>query len=120
MAEATLAVGLTPVVASFSLAALVRIAQGSATVAMLTAAGLVAPIAVTLGVGQADLALMTIAIAAGATVASHVNDSGFWLVSKYFNLSLSQTLRTWSVASTLVGLTGFAIVLLISAITNLA
>ena len=117
MAEATLALGLTPIVASFILAALVRIAQGSATVAMLTAAGLVAPIAVTLGVGQADLALMTIAIAAGATVASHVNDSGFWLVSKYFDLSLSQTLRTWSVASTLVGLTGFAAVLLMAMVT---
>ncbi len=117
MAEATLAIGVAPIVASFILAALVRIAQGSATVAMLTAAGLVAPIAATLGVSNTDLALMTVAIASGATVASHVNDSGFWLVSKYFDLSLSQTLRTWSVASTLVGLTGFLVVLAISALT---
>ncbi|MEO9969878.1 MAG: gluconate:H+ symporter [Hyphomonadaceae bacterium] len=111
MAEATLAIGLAPIAASFVLAALVRIAQGSATVAMLTAAGLVGPIAVSLGVEGVDLALMTIAIASGATVASHVNDSGFWLVSKYFDLSLSQTLRAWSVASTIVGLTGFVVAL---------
>jgi len=116
LAEATLTLGLTPIVASFVLAALVRIAQGSATVAMLTAAGLVAPIAVTLGITGMDLALMTVAIASGATVASHVNDSGFWLVSKYFDLSLAQTLRTWSVGSTIVGVTGFIVALVLSAL----
>ncbi len=114
MADATVAVGLTPLVAGFVLAALVRVAQGSATVAMLTAAGLVAPLAMVLNVGGMDLALMTIAIASGASVLSHVNDSGFWLISKYFDLSVPETLRTWTVSSTLVGMVGFAVSLCLS------
>lgn len=108
MANAATSMGIAPIVAGFVLAALVRVAQGSATVAMLTAAGLVAPIAMASGMTGYDLALMTISIAAGASVLSHVNDSGFWLVSKYFDLSVSETLRTWTVASTLVGVVGFA------------
>jgi len=114
LADATLSLGITPIVAGFVLAALVRVAQGSATVAMLTAAGLVAPIALAAGLGGIDLALMTIAIAAGASVLSHVNDSGFWLVAKYFDLSTGETLRTWTIASTLVGGVGFTMALILS------
>ena len=113
LAEGLLGYGLGPIVAGFVLAALVRVAQGSATVAMLTAAGLAAPIAVAAGLEGWDLARMVIAIAAGASIVSHVNDSGFWLVSRYFGLSAGETLRTWTVASTLVGLVGFAAVLLL-------
>lgn len=109
LAQAAAAVGLTPVVAGFVLAGLVRVAQGSATVAMITAAGLVAPIAMASGLDAVQLALVTIAVASGASILSHVNDSGFWLVSRYFNLTEAQTLRSWTVVSTLVGLTGFAV-----------
>ncbi|MEL7445345.1 MAG: gluconate:H+ symporter [Pseudomonadota bacterium] len=111
MAEGFLAFGLGPIVAGFLLAALVRVAQGSATVAMLTAAGLSAPLAASAGLEGWDLARMVIAIAAGASIVSHVNDSGFWLVSRYFNLSASETLRTWTIASTLVGVVGFIVVI---------
>lgn len=116
MAEATLSAGIAPIVAGFLLAVLVRVAQGSATVAMLTAAGLVAPVASAMGLGGFDLALMTIAIASGASVLSHVNDSGFWLVSQYFNLSVPETMRTWTVSSTLVGCCGFVMALVLSAL----
>lgn len=113
MAESFLAFGIGPIVAGFLLAGLVRVAQGSATVAMLTAAGLCAPLALSAGLSGWDLARMVIAIAAGASIVSHVNDSGFWLVSRYFGLTAGETLRTWTVASTLVGLIGFVAVLLL-------
>jgi len=113
MAEGFLVFGVGPIVAGFLLAGLVRVAQGSATVAMLTAAGLCAPLALAAGLEGWDLARMVIAIAAGASIVSHVNDSGFWLVSRYFGLSAGETFRTWTVASTLVGVIGFAVVLLL-------
>jgi H+/gluconate symporter-like permease len=108
------------VVLAFLLATVVRVAQGSATVSMVTAASLVAPIveAGTAAGGaepsQALLAALTVAIASGATVLSHVNDSGFWLVSRYLGMTEAQTLRVWTVMETLVGLTGLAVVLLLS------
>ena len=116
LAENLLGAGIGPIVAGFVLALVVRVAQGSATVAMLTAAGLAAPLAAAAGLDPLDLALMTVAIASGASMASHVNDSGFWLVSRYFGLSSAETLRTWTLSSTIVGLTGFAVVLLLAAI----
>jgi len=94
---------------AFLVAAIVRVAQGSATVAMITAAGLTAPVAETIGLSGPALALLVIAIAAGATVISHVNDSGFWLVSRYLNLDENQTLRSWTISTTLIGFTAFAI-----------
>ena len=115
LAEGLLGFGLGPIVAGFLLAAMVRVAQGSATVAMLTAAGLAAPLALVAGLSTWDLAVMVIAIASGASVVSHVNDSGFWLVSRYFGISVGQTLASWTVASTLVGLTGFIIALVLGA-----
>lgn len=114
LAEGLLGAGVAPLVMAYLLAALVRIAQGSATVAMLTAAGFAAPIAQAAGLQSWDLALMTLAVAAGASIASHVNDSGFWLVSRYFQLTEKETLRSWTVVSTLVSLTGLAMVLLLA------
>lgn len=114
LAESLLGLGIAPLFAGFLLALVVRVAQGSATVAMLTAAGLTAPVAAEAGLPPIDLALLTIAIASGASMASHVNDSGFWLVSRYFGLSSAETLRTWTLSSTLVGLTGFAVVLVLA------
>lgn len=114
LAKGLLSFGLTPLIAGFVLAAAVRIAQGSATVAMLTAAGLSAPLAMEAGLTPWGLALTVIAIASGASVVSHVNDSGFWLVSRYFGTDVSTTLKTWTVTSTLVGAIGFLMVLLLA------
>lgn len=114
LAGALTATGLSPLLFGFAVAAVVRVAQGSATVAMLTAAGLAAPVAGLAGLQGAGLALMVMAIASGATVLSHVNDSGFWLVSRYLGLTESQTLRSWTLSATLVGLTGLAMTLLLS------
>jgi Gnt-I system low-affinity gluconate transporter len=114
LAEGTMALGLVPLVAGFVLALLVRVAQGSATVAMITAAGLTAPLADAAGLGPAHLALCVIAIAAGATALSHVNDSGFWLVSRIFGLDVRQTLASWTIATLIIGLAGFAGALILS------
>jgi Gnt-I system low-affinity gluconate transporter len=99
---------LPPVLLGFALAALIRVAQGSATVAMITSAGLVAPILQQLGLSAAHTALVVIAIASGATIASHVNDSGFWLVNRCLEQTEAETLRSWTLISTVAGMTGFA------------
>ncbi len=102
------------VLLGFTIAAVVRVSQGSATVSMVTAAGLLTPV---IEIGDASgltLALATVAIACGATVLSHVNDSGFWLVGKYLGLSERDTLRSWTVMETLIGLIGLTVVLAIS------
>jgi len=86
------------------LAALMRLATGSATVAMSTAASIVAPIAlVTTGVHPE---LLAIATGAGSLIFSHVNDGGFWLVKEYFNMSVVDTIKTWSVCETIVAVAG--------------
>lgn len=102
------------VVLAFLIAAAVRIAQGSATVSMVTAAGLVAPIVEASDLSAPRVASVVIAIASGASVMAHVNDSGFWLVGRYLGMTEQQTLRVWTVAETLLGVTGFLTVLLLS------
>ena len=98
---------------AFIVAALIRVIQGSATVAMITAAGLTAPLL--LGdVGELQKALIVIAIASGASIMSHVNDSGFWLVSKYLGLTEKQTFRSWTLMTTILALVGFTTVSIIS------
>ena len=94
--------------------ALVRVATGSATVATVTAAGLLTPIAATLP--QTDVALMVLAIGSGSLFLSHVNDAGFWLVKQYLGTSVGQTFKTWSVMECLISVTGLLGVLLLSAI----
>jgi GntP family gluconate:H+ symporter len=85
------------------LAALMRLATGSSTVAMTTAAGIVAPIALhSTGVHPE---LLAIATGAGSLIFSHVNDGGFWLVKEYFNMSVAQTMKTWSVCETIISVT---------------
>lgn len=100
---------------AYSSAALVRILQGSATVAMITAAGLTAPL-LSANISEMDKALLVIAIASGASILSHVNDSGFWLVSKYLGLNEKQTFRSWTAMTTILSLAGFFCVLILSAI----
>ena len=99
--------GIPVLVLAWVFATLVRVAQGSATVAMLTAAGLM--VGFVDGLSQQQLALVTIAIAAGATGFSHVNDSGFWMISRYFRMTEAQTLRTWTVISTVISFVGFGL-----------
>ena len=107
---------IPPILLAFALASLIRIAQGSATVAMITAAGLTAPILQHLMLSPAQTALVAVAIASGASVVSHVNDSGFWLVNRFLNQSEAETLKSWTVISTIAGVTGFVMASLIAAI----
>ena len=92
-------------VLAYLFAVFVRVAQGSATVAMVTAGGLMAGMAD--GLSQPQLALVVVAIAAGASAVSHVNDSGFWMVSRYMLMTEKQTFQTWTVISTVVSVVGF-------------
>ena len=104
---------LSVVVLAFLFAGFVRVIQGSATVAMLTAVGLIQPMLEPLHLSGAELAVVTIAIGGGAKLLSHVNDSGFWLANRYLNLTEKQTLQTWTVTDTIVGFTGFFVALII-------
>ena len=100
-------IGFPLIVFGFLAAALVRIIQGSATVAMITGAGLVAPLLEGQAIADPKLACLVIAIASGASILSHVNDSGFWLVSQYLGLSEKQTFRSWTMMTTILAFTGF-------------
>ncbi|RKW70397.1 GntP family permease [Galactobacter caseinivorans] len=95
--------------AGFVIAALLRVAQGSATVALTTTAGLIAEGVATAGYNPLQLAAMALVVAAGSVIASHVNDSGFWLVSRFFEMDVKTTLKTWTVLETLISLIGFAV-----------
>lgn len=110
------ALGLPVIVAAFVIAACLRVAQGSATVALLTTAGLIAPAVTAAGLGPLDVALVVVAIAGGSTVLSHVNDSGFWLVGRFLNLDVGTTLRTWTVMETLIGTVAFLFAWVLSAL----
>ncbi len=106
--------GLPVVILAFVLAAAVRVIQGSATVAMLTACGLIIPIIEPLALSGQQLAAVTIAIGAGSVVLSHVNDSGFWLANRYLGMTEKQTLQTWTVMETIIGVVGGSVAVLIS------
>ncbi len=99
----------SPLLLAWTIAALIRIATGSATVAMTTAAGIVAPIALLVPGTSAEL--LVIATGAGSLVLSHVNDSGFWLIKEYFDMTVPQTLATWTVAETIIGVAGLVFTL---------
>ncbi|QFU08581.1 Inner membrane permease YgbN [Rhodobacteraceae bacterium THAF1] len=102
-------IGLPVIVSGFLLASVLRIAQGSATVALITSAGLIEPALTEAGVEGIARAAVVAALAAGSVGYSHVNDSGFWLVSRFFELDVKTTLKTWTVLETLVALVAFAI-----------
>lgn len=116
LAETIMAYQVIPVVLAYIIAVVVRVTQGSATVAMITAAGMVAPIVSELGLSVPERALIVIAIAAGSVVLSHFNDSGFWLVNKYLGLTEKETLRSWTLMTAIVSVTGFSIVLLMTVV----
>ena len=90
----------------------IRLATGSATVATITAAGIVAPLAATLD--KPGVALLALAVGAGSLFFSHVNDAGFWLVKEYFGMTVGQTIASWSVMETIISVVGLIGVLLLS------
>jgi GntP family gluconate:H+ symporter len=114
LAESLDAIGLPVIVAGFVIAAIVRLAQGSATVALTTAAALVQPVVLdNPAYNPVELAAIVLSLAAGSVFAGHVNDSGFWLVSRFFGMDTKTTLKTWTVGQALIGVIGFALSLTI-------
>ncbi len=101
---------LSPLIVAWIVAVLIRLATGSATVATVTAAGIIAGI----GIGDTSAPLVALAIGCGSLFFSHVNDAGFWLINQYFGMSVKDTIKTWSVMETIISVVGFAFVLLLS------
>lgn len=104
-------ISLSPIILAFLVAGLIRIATGSATVALTTAAGIVSPVVANMtGV---NLELLVIATGAGSLMFSHVNDAGFWLVKEYMGLTVKETFKTWTVMETLLSFVAFGLVLIL-------
>jgi len=112
IADVALGSNASPLLLAWIVAALIRVATGSATVAMTTSAGIVAPIA--LATPGTNAELLVLATGAGSLVLSHVNDAGFWLIKEFFNMTVPQTLRTWTVAETIIGVAGLVFTVLLS------
>ncbi|MEV4844979.1 SLC13 family permease [Micromonospora matsumotoense] len=111
VADAAKDANLSPLLLGWLVAVGIRVATGSATVATITAAGIVAPLAATLD--RPEVALLALAVGCGSLFFSHVNDAGFWLVKEYFGLTVGQTIKSWSVLETIISVVGFAGVLLL-------
>lgn len=107
-------VGLPVIVLAYLISLVLRVAQGSATVAIVTTAGIVLPLLEGGGHSQAFLALVIMAISAGSIFASHVNDGGFWIVAKYFGISERDTLKSWTVLESVLSVAGFVVAALLS------
>jgi GntP family gluconate:H+ symporter len=107
LAKSLSSAGLPVLLLAYVISCGLRIAQGSATVAIVTTGGIVGPLLTADAYSQAHLALIAAAICAGSIILSHVNDGGFWIVAKYFNMTVKQTLLTWSVLETILSLVGF-------------
>ncbi len=111
VADAAKDANISALLLGFLVAVGIRVATGSATVATITAAGIVAPLAGTLE--KPEVALLALAIGCGSLFFSHVNDAGFWLVKEYFGMTVGQTIKTWSVMETIISVVGFACVMLL-------
>ncbi|MEU3186877.1 gluconate:H+ symporter [Streptomyces sp. NPDC006923] len=107
-------VGLPVILLAWLISVVLRVAQGSATVAIVTTAGIVVPLVEGQDLSQAHLALIIMAISAGSIFASHVNDGGFWMVAKYFGISERDTLKSWTVLETVLSVAGFVVAALLS------
>jgi GntP family gluconate:H+ symporter len=103
---------LSPLLLGWLVAAAIRVGTGSATVATITAAGIVAPLAADMS--RPDVALLVLAVGCGSLFFSHVNDAGFWLVKEYFGMTVGETIRSWSVMETVISVVGVVFVLLVS------
>ncbi|WP_141861739.1 SLC13 family permease [Kribbella jejuensis] len=112
IAKIAIAANLSALLLGWIVAVLIRLATGSATVATVTAAGIVAPLAG--GLSTTHIALVVLAIGAGSLFFSHVNDAGFWLVKEYFGMTVGETIKTWSVMETVISVMGLGMTLLLS------
>ena len=112
--EAVVGAQLSPILLGWFIATLLRVASGSATVAISTAAGIMAPI--TTAMPGTNLELLVLAMGAGSGIFSHLNDGGFWFVKEYFNMTVPQTLQTWSVLTTIKSVVALLLVLLFNAV----
>lgn len=106
-------VNMSPLLLGWFVAVLIRLSTGSATVAMTTACGIVAPIASAAG-ANVKPELLVLATGAGSLIFSHVNDAGFWLIKEYFGMTVGQTLKTWSVLETIISVVGLTFTLMLS------
>ena len=106
---------ISPLLLAWVVAALIRIAIGSATVAVVTTAGIVAPLASHSGV---NLELLVLATSTGGLMLSHVNDSGFWLFKEYFQLTVTETLKSWTLLVSFLSVLGLIFVLLLNALVG--
>ena len=104
---------ISPLILGWLIATFIRFCVGSATVAGLTTAGIILPI---VELGDVNPELMVLAIGSGSLMLSHINDSGFWLFKEYFNLSVKDTLLTWTIMETSIGITGLIGVLILNSI----
>jgi gluconate:H+ symporter, GntP family len=102
----------SPLILGWMVAVGIRLATGSATVATITAAGIVAPLAA--GLDRPTVALLALAVGAGSLFFSHVNDAGFWLVKEYFGMTVGETIKSWSVMETIISIVGLAGVLILN------
>ncbi|PRY02767.1 GntP family permease [Paraburkholderia sp. BL25I1N1] len=109
------AMHLSPLLFGWLVAALIRLATGSATVAMTTACGIVAPIASASGV-HVEPELLVLATGSGSLIFSHVNDGGFWLIKEYFGMTVGQTFKTWSLLETIISLMGLGLTFALAAV----
>ncbi|MFE2187973.1 GntP family permease [Streptomyces sp. NPDC059455] len=114
LADAFDSAGLPVIVLAWLISVVLRVAQGSATVAIVTTAGIVTPMLSGGDYSQAHLALVIMSISAGSIFASHVNDGGFWMVAKYFGITESDTLKSWTVLETVLSVAGFVVAALLS------
>jgi gluconate:H+ symporter, GntP family len=106
----------SPLVLGWLIACLLRLATGSATVSITTAAGIMAPVVT--GLPGVNLELLVIAMGAGSGIFSHLNDGGFWFVKEYFNMTVPQTLKTWTVLTTIKSFTALLLALALNALLN--
>ncbi|HKC41362.1 MAG TPA: gluconate:H+ symporter, partial [Gemmatimonadales bacterium] len=118
IADVALGSHASPLLLAWTVAALIRVATGSATVAMTTSAGIVAPIAAATPGTSPEL--LVLATGAGSLVLSHVNDAGFWLIKEFFNMTVPQTLKTWTVAETIIGVAGLGFTMLLGLLVGCA
>jgi GntP family gluconate:H+ symporter len=109
IAEIATASHISPILLGWGIAAMIRVATGSATVSMMTAAGIVAPIAAV--VPGVNVELLVLATGAGSLILSHVNDSGFWLIKEYFGMTVKETLMTWTALETIISVAALVFIL---------
>ncbi|WP_394826093.1 GntP family permease [Pendulispora albinea] len=114
LASTLMSAGLPVIALVYVISCAMRIAQGSATVAIVTTGGIIAPLLPDLHYSQPRLALIAMSIASGSIIASHVNDGGFWIISRYFGIPVKETLATWTVVETILSVVGFLMAVLLS------